>query len=70
MFPRFRYHPTEAPQGKKFTDEAEFHALGPEWVDTPAKFPAPGAVSARPEDVIDEVTATVKARRKPKETIQ
>lgn len=33
------YHPTEAPTGRLFTDEAEFNALGPEWFDTPAKFP-------------------------------
>ena len=36
FFPTFRYSP-EVPQGRKFTDEAEFNALGPEWVDTPAK---------------------------------
>lgn len=40
FFPTFRYHPTLAPEGKKFTDEAEFAELGPEWVDTPAKLTA------------------------------
>ena len=41
MYPTFRYHPTLAPEGRKFTDEAEFNDLGPEWVDTPAKLPPP-----------------------------
>lgn len=39
MYPTYRYHPTLAPNGIKFTDEDEFNALGPDWVDTPAKFP-------------------------------
>lgn len=26
--------------GRKFTDQAIVDALGPDWVDTPAKFPA------------------------------
>lgn len=34
----FRYHPTEAPAGRLITSRAELDALGPEWVDTPAKF--------------------------------
>lgn len=38
FYPIFRYHQTEAPLGKKFTDEAEFNALSADWVDTPAKF--------------------------------
>ena len=39
MYATFRYHPIEAPTGRKFTDDAAFAALGPDWVDTPAKFP-------------------------------
>lgn len=39
FYPTCRYHPTEAPLGRKFTDEAAFDALGPDWVDTPTKFP-------------------------------
>ena len=38
-YPSFSYHPTEAPKGRKFTNEAEYTALGPAWVDTPTKFP-------------------------------
>ena len=69
MYPTFRYHPTEAPTGRKFTDDAEFAALGPEWVDTPAKFPAPEPVS----DVDSVIAADAEALgfrrrgRKPKE---
>ena len=33
------YHPTEAPTGRLFDTAAEQDALGPDWVDTPAKFP-------------------------------
>ena len=39
MHPTYLYHPTEAPTGRKFTDEAAYAALGPDWVDTPTKFP-------------------------------
>ena len=67
FYPTFKYHPTEAPQGKRFTDEAEFAALSAEWVDTPAKF-------AAPEDppVPADPPADVAPRRgrKPKETVQ
>lgn len=31
-YPTCRYHPTEAPKGRKFTNEAEFNALSAEWV--------------------------------------
>lgn len=41
MIRTFMYHPTIAPEGRIFADEEAFHALGPEWVDTPAKFPPP-----------------------------
>lgn len=62
MFPTFRYHPTLAPKGIKFTDEATFLALSDEWVDTPAKFEA-----AEPEaDVVTE-DAPKKRGRKAKE---
>ena len=40
MYPTFRYHPVLAPDGQKFTDDAEFDALSEEWVDTPTKFPS------------------------------
>ena len=38
FYPTFRYSPS-ARDGVKFTDRATFEALGPEWVDTPAKLP-------------------------------
>lgn len=38
VVPTFCYHPTDAPMGRKFTDQAVVDALGPDWVDTPAKF--------------------------------
>jgi len=70
FYPTFRYHPVEAPAGRKFTDEAEFASLGPEWVDTPDKFPAAEiAVVAEPDGgvVLEEPK---KRGRKAKETIQ
>ena len=45
MDPIYYYHPTEAPTGRRFTDEAEVAALGPEWVDTPTNFPLIASVS-------------------------
>jgi hypothetical protein len=41
MHPTFLYHPTLAPSGRKFVDEATLNALGDGWVDTPTKFPPP-----------------------------
>ena len=49
FYATFRYHPKLAPEGRKFTDEEAFNALGPEWVDTPAKFPEPEPVVAPPK---------------------
>lgn len=62
--PTFWYHPTEAPLGRKFTDEAECVGLGPEWVDTPTKFPAPDPVSVTEPDL---TAPTPKKGRKAKE---
>jgi hypothetical protein len=45
MYPTYRYHPTLAPNGRKFTDQAELDALSDEWVDTPTKFPSADAES-------------------------
>lgn len=60
FYPTFRYAP-QAPDGIKFTDEASFAALGPEWVDSPAKLPPPVEPSAVSED-------TPKKGRKAKES--
>lgn len=46
-YPKYLYHPTEAPQGRVFqsADETKgLHRRG--WVDTPAKFPRPSRVVA------------------------
>lgn len=71
FYATFRYHPTEAPAGRKFTDKAEFLALSDEWVDTPAKFPA----QSEPESAALDVDAPVddvpkKRSKKSKETVQ
>lgn len=63
FYPTYRYHQTEAPAGRKFTDEAAFNALGPDWVDTPAKFP-------EPEPVEEPADTSTKRGRKAKETAQ
>ena len=75
FFHTFRYHQTLAPQGQRFTDEAEFNALGPEWVDTPTKFPEPSpvveVVASEPLEMGDLVVidgAHPKRGRKAKET--
>ena len=61
MYPTFRYHPTKAPHGRRFTDEAEFNALSEEWVDTPAKFPPP--TSAEIEARFDQLLPPETRRR-------
>lgn len=61
FYPTFRYHQTLAPEGKRFTDEVEFGALGPGWVDTPAKF-----VQAEPEPSGDQPEKSEGVRTKPK----
>lgn len=66
MYPTFRFHATEAPQGKRFTDEAELDALGPEWVDTPAKFAPTGA--EKPAIADTKHASAEKKGRKAKET--
>ena len=65
MYPTFRYHPTLAPEGKKFTNQADYDALGPEWVDTPAKFP----LDPVPADDAPVVDRPVGGRRARKETV-
>ena len=73
MYATFRYHPVLAPEGRKFTDDAKFDALGPEWVDTPAKFPvvvgpdAPSVTSSNEPIEIPLDPPIVKRGRKPKE---
>jgi len=37
-WPSWRYHKEIKPEGKIVRSDAEFEALGPGWVDTPAKF--------------------------------
>lgn len=65
MYPTCRYHPTLAPKGALFTDEAAFAALSEEWVDTPAKFP----VETEGHPIIPEETeeSPVKPKRAKKE---
>lgn len=46
--PSYRYHATEAPEGQLFLTHEELDALGPAWVDTPAKFPLP-AIPEKPK---------------------
>ncbi len=42
-YPKYLYHPIEAPQGKVFNNAAETEGLSRRgWVDSPAKFPMPG----------------------------
>lgn len=74
MYPTFLYHPVLAPQGRKFTDDDEFHVLAPEWVDTPAKFPAATAArvpaEARESATDDLATVPTRRSRAAKETVQ
>lgn len=61
--PSFRYHPTDAPAGKLFQTHDELDALGPEWVDTPAKFPAVEAADA-PEPAADPIVDALEPLRR------
>lgn len=65
MYPTFMFHPTLAPEGRKFTDEAELHALSDEWVDTPTKCQPIQSV-----DLPQEPQAPARRRWTPKETAQ
>ncbi len=67
--PSFRYHATEAPAGKLFKTLDELDALGPEWVDTPAKFPAveAGPVDEPPDHPAVEALEPLRRRRKSKD---
>lgn len=58
MYPTCRYHPTEAPLGRIFTDQAAMDALGPAWVDTPAKFSTVTVEPEASEVVASETPAT------------
>lgn len=45
-YPKYLYHPTEAPQGRVFKSAVETKGLSRRgWVDTPAKFPKPSRLA-------------------------
>jgi hypothetical protein len=44
-YPKYLYHPTEAPAGRVFKSADETRGLARKgWVDTPSKFPRPSRI--------------------------
>lgn len=65
MNPTFRYHAEKAPEGRIIRSIEELAALGPGWVDTPAKFGVSvEAPALEPEAAADPVQIAVPAAAK------